>query len=281
MYLVYHKKSKPTGERIGQALQIAHGFDPREDTERDILIRWGSQSVGQIDNTYETVINPSFGIRNASDKLGSLQMMADWSDEQEEESILTPDWDEDPEALVERAGYPILGRKRHHARGTDIQLCLQRRDFNKRRDYYVEYIPTVREYRIHVIGEEVIRVQGKFLDIPNQKLAWVRNYTTGYRFRAPKKRLRPVRLKMAVNAVKAVGLDFGAVDLLVADNNETYILEVNTAPSCSPLTGAEYATRLANKAGITHNLDFSHLDLLNPDQEERDSEDLDEEEMEE
>lgn len=284
MYLLYHQRSKPTGEIIAQALNINHGMNANE-VDRDLLIRWGSRRDSWIDGEFLKVINPFRSIALASDKLQSLQVMDNW--EVDDLRINVPDWDEDPEALAERVGYPILGRKRHHARGMDVKLCLQRRDYRIRKDgtrasdYYIQYIPTVREFRIHVVGNEVIRVQGKFLDHPNEAVSYVRNFGTGYRFRAPRNRLNRRRLKMAINAVKSLGLDFGAVDLLIGDDGETYILEVNTAPSCSPLTGAEYTTAIARIAGINHTLNFEHLNLLSPDYEEGDSDDLAYEEMEE
>lgn len=269
MYLLFHKRSKPTGEIVAKALQIAGVEDIHASGE--LLIRWGSRWNPQIDNYFGKVLNSAGAIRNASDKILSLELM-------DEAGVNVPDWDEDPGALVERVGYPILGRKRFHARGLDIKLCLQRRDYRKRKDYYVQYIPTVREYRIHVVGDEVVRVQGKFLDHPEHWQPHIRNFTTGFRFRKPNKRLRPGRLETAVRAVQALGLDFGAVDLLIGDDGLEYVLEVNTAPSCSPLTAAQYVVALSKMTGFNHELDLGVLDLLNPEAEEQDSDDEIEEE---
>lgn len=233
----------------------------------DRLIRWGARG-GTSDAAHERVLNPAIAIARASNKLESLTILAD-------RGIPVPAWDTDPAALVELAGYPILGRRTQHARGTDIVLCLQRRDYVRRpRDYYVAYIPTTREYRLHVAGGEVIRVQGKFLDVPEDYLPWLRNYKTGHRFRAPMRRLHNTRLNDAVGAVEALGLDFGAVDLIVADDGSHYVLEVNTSPSCSPLTGAAYVNAFARMLNLnTEAINFGALDLLNPESEERDSED--------
>lgn len=77
---------------------------------------------------------------------------------------------------------------------------------------------------------------------------------------------------MAVLAVNCLGLDFGAVDLLIGDDRETYILEVNTAPSCSPLTATEYIMAFKNMLGI-ETVDLSALDLLSPDNDNQDDSD--------
>jgi hypothetical protein len=209
-------------------------------------------------------LNKATAIQAASDKLGSLATMR-------EAGVRVPNFSTDPTELT----FPFLGRARSHARGTDVVLCLQRGDYKRRpRDYYVEYIPTVREFRVHVAGGQVIRVQGKFLDHPTDAVPWIRNHAHGYRFRAPSKRLRKDRMDMAVLAVQSLGLDFGAVDLLLSDDGQCYVLEVNTAPSCSPLTAGAYVAAFQRILGIPdENIDLSHLNLLSQTAEDVDSDD--------
>lgn len=263
MFFLYHRRSAPTGTKLAEALRTAHGvLAPGEGF--DTVIRWGSRGPAAASRE----INPRAAIKKASDKLGSLGLM-------KAAGVRVPDWDTDPRALMARVnGRPIIGRKREHARGTDIVLVLQERDLRTARDYYVEYIPTKREYRIHVAFGQVIRVQGKFLDQPSEAEAHIRNYEHGYRFRAPRKKLNSSRLSAAVKAVEAHGLDFGAVDLIVGDDGKEYVLEVNTSPACSPITAGAYVVAIADHLGIsTEELHLHALDMLSPDQEERDSDD--------
>jgi hypothetical protein len=272
IFFLYHRSSRPTGEVLANALGLPHG-DALPNREivgvREPLIRWGSRADAWRDNQGELrVLNSAASIERASHKLESLELLRD-------RDIPVPDFDMNAEALVERAGYPILGRRFQHARATDVVLCLQRRDFRRRpRDYYVAYIPTNREYRLHVAGGEVIRVQGKYLDNVEDYLPWVRNFATGHRFRAPSRRLHNARLKSAVGAVEALGLDFGAVDLIVADDGSHYVLEVNTSPACSPRTGMAYCNAFARMLDLDlARINYGAFNVLNPEQEERDSED--------
>jgi len=277
MFFLYHRRSEPTGRVLAEALSMEHGrmlLGEARTNAPSGLIRWGNRSAPNID-VPARCLNRAAAIELASHKLKSLDLLR-------EAGIPVPDFDTDPEALVERAGYPILGRRMQHARATDVVLCLQRRDWRRRpRDYYVAYIPTNREYRLHVAGGEVIRIQGKYLDVREDYVPWVRNYATGHRFRAPRKRLHNARLASAVGAVEALGLDFGAVDLIVADSGAHYILEVNTSPSCSPRTGAAYVTAFARMLGLDEeSINYGALDVLAPEQEEGDSEDdVDDEEF--
>ena len=119
MYFLYHRRSRPTGEVLARALNADHGEAPLGFAENSDgrLIRWGSQAVGRMDGSESLVrvLNPATAIARASDKLESLTILRD-------RGIPVPDWDTDPEALVERSGYPILGRRIQHARATDVVL---------------------------------------------------------------------------------------------------------------------------------------------------------------
>lgn len=270
IFFLYHRRSRPTGEVLARALNFEHGDSLLPYSGGDVLIRWGSRATGEnAPHSFSgCTLNPARAIELASNKLESLEILRD-------AGIPVPDWDTDPQALVERSGFPILGRRIQHARATDVVLCLQRRDWRRQpRDYYVAYVPTNREYRLHVAGGEVIRIQGKYLDVREDYLPWIRNYATGHRFRAPNRRLHNTRLESAVGAVSALGLDFGAVDLIVSDDGGHYVLEVNTSPSCSPLTGAAYVRKFCSMLGLDEGrINYDALNILSPDAEEQDSED--------
>lgn len=273
MFFAYHKTTSPTGSVIGSALQIPFGSNPEDGYDQgnavDFLIRWGTRKKRRMDEQYPTVLNKCEAIEKASDKLLSLSIMR-------EAGVNVPNWAESLDEAIEEFGYPLLGRTINHARGTDINLILQRADARRQSsDYFLQYIPTVREFRIHVVRDKVIRVQGKFLDKKEEAVSHIRNYSTGYRFRSPRRRLRSERLNAAVTAVKSLGLDFGAVDLIIAEDGAEYILEVNTAPSCSPITAAQYVVEFAKILDFERygmQVDISQLDMLNP-YEERDTED--------
>lgn len=257
--IMYNRRGRATGEKIALALQLPD----------DILIRWGNSFQPERDEEYRRVINSAEAIVAATNKLQSLEMLRDGG-------LTVPPFSTDPDELVEEYGYPILGRRMRHARGSDIQFCLQRRDHRRPRDFYTKYIPCNREFRVHVVGREAVRIQAKYLDFPEQKKAWIRNYESGYRFRNPRLRMHSRRLQAAISAVEILGLDFGAVDLIIGDDGETYILEVNTAPSCSPLTGAAYVNGIANlfEPGEIV-VDLEPLQLLTSDDIDGDTEDSD------
>ena len=233
MFFAYTRHGRPTGRVVARALSFPHfGYSPP--FRGDVLLRWGSQR-GE-DHNFRHVINPIPALRNASDKLRAFQLM-------EAHGVPIPKYGTTPDDLEGT----VLGRTRHGARGNGIVAYPEDvwRNLGNH-ELYVEYIPNDREYRLHVVGDEIVRVQRKYLDFPEQRTSeFIKNYANGYRFRAPQRRLNHDREEAAIKAVKALGLHFGCVDMVIDREGVCYVLEVNTAPSCSPLTAGAYVGRLA------------------------------------
>lgn len=113
-------------------------------------------------------------------------------------------------------------------------------------DFIVGILRSTLECRIHVgkVGEEytILATQQKMGVRDNPEV--VRNYASGVRYS-----LQPIAVsdagrmranQLAIQAVQALGLDFGAVDLLLTSadmqkgwRNKFVVLEVNTAPGIS------------------------------------------------
>jgi len=117
-----------------------------------------------------------------------------------------------------------------------------------RGDYITEYIPTVREFRIHVFNG-VIRAGIKLPreENPNPRF---RSWNDGWRLdyseacqQAISQRIRDV----AKAAVGALGYDFGAVDVGVRNTGEPVVFEVNSAPGLEGRTIDVYAKAIIKK----------------------------------
>ena len=109
---------------------------------------------------------------------------------------------------------------------------------------YTNYIKKVDEYRAHVFGDNVFFVQRKARkkDVPDDEVNWqVRNHANGFIFAHEGVDIPDDVKKLAVEAVKALGLDFGAVDLIKTKMGKWYVLEVNTACGLSGETIQKYA----------------------------------------
>lgn len=95
------------------------------------------------------------------------------------------------------------------------------------------------EYRVHVFDGEVILYQKKSRRVDEEtgevvtaegEQADVRNLASNWVYRTGNlRRLERVE-ELAQQAIEALGLDFGAVDIIMDENGDVYVLEVNTAP---------------------------------------------------
>lgn len=111
---------------------------------------------------------------------------------------------------------------------------------------YVQYVKKKKEFRVHVFNGEVIDVQEK-RKRNGVDAHQVRNTENGYVF-CHENIVEPTDLReQGVKAVQALGLLFGAVDIIWnKKQDKCYVLEVNTSPGLTPSTADKYTTAIVN-----------------------------------
>lgn len=138
--------------------------------------------------------------------------------------------------------FPIVGRPDHHMKGRGLWVCHNLADVRRalrgtRRKraatHFMEYVDAPHEYRVHIFKGKSIRISEKLQGEHGETSHG--NYTTI----KPTGNVRHVR-KAAKQAVSALGLDFGAVDILANDDN-CWVLEVNAAPGLGGTMPRVYA----------------------------------------
>jgi glutathione synthase/RimK-type ligase-like ATP-grasp enzyme len=260
-FVLYHGASHVTGQLLGDYLGLPHGRDAEE--RYDYLLRWGSRSSARFQPS-EGVINSRSSLSRNADKLQSLRDL-------DAAGIPVPDFVTDRDEISETFGYPALGRSESHARGEDINLIMQWRDayLTDGNDYFVEYIPTELEYRMHVIDGEVVQTHEKRLRSEADNHPYIRNAETGWVFVEPRE--APPDESIAVDAVGALGMDFGAVDIIRSEDGDPYVLEVNSAPSLDEANLARYGDAFAEMMALSDYPGIDNVDF--PDDEEDDGSD--------
>lgn len=121
---------------------------------------------------------------------------------------------------------------------------------------YTQYIPKKQEYRVHVFQGRVIDIQRKARkrDVADADVNWkIRNLDGGFIYArdfAPED--LPIGIEhIAIATVAAVGMDFGAVDIIFNQNQQRcYVLEVNTAPGLQGSTLDAYVRALTETGFI-------------------------------
>lgn len=139
-----------------------------------------------------------------------------------------------------------LARRASHTQANDLLANL------RNGDYYVSKIDTVREHRIHVFDDHVIRVQTKQ---PTGHIIhpWIRSASSGWTLvaRPDLTELVPRGARsIAKQAVTALGYDFGAVDIGVKPDGSVVVWEVNTQPGLGDGTAEVYARIVMERYGV-------------------------------
>lgn len=214
-YLLYHNNSCETGRALAQALGIESGTELPE-RRFDKLIRWGNRASVRFSPV--KVLNKMEAMNNASNKERALRVM-------EEQNIPHPPRKERFEGKL------LLARKSEHMHGSGAYFVTSQFDFDNAKRVgcvaFMEFVPTKREFRVHVIRGEPVFVYERIL--PNEPNSLnIRND-----WNEERKEIREVPREIidaSVDCVRKMGLDFGAVDIGLSVNNKPYIYEVNTAP---------------------------------------------------
>lgn len=138
--------------------------------------------------------------------------------------------------------YPMIARPTRHARGQHFYVIrndadLRRCPINNTNGYFSAVFPKTHEYRVHCAHGKILFIQNKgFQPDPNGDIRANQFITETEWITVPwsqtKNRLMKQVMRAALSAVDILGLDYGAVDVMVnTTNNSVAVCEVNTAPS--------------------------------------------------
>lgn len=203
---------------------------------RPYVINWGTTHGF---NGAAEVLNTNEAVATARNKLLTFNTLK----EQGFEHI--PDFWTAPPSSSERGKSIIL--ERHSLTGqSGSGIRVKRRDEAlDAAPLYVRYIKKSREFRVHVFRGQVVAVQEKRRErdndqTPDQKL--IRNHANGWVFCVLDVQEPSGLRDIAVDAIRKLDLDFGAVDMILSRDNRLYVLEVNTRPGLeSPTVLSAYA----------------------------------------
>lgn len=228
MKIAYARQSAPSAYKLAQMddrIELVRSSDELTD------VNWGRRVAN-------SELNPD--VNNSVNKLVMRQLF-------KEHGVPTPKLhtlEEAGQVVPDSYGYETLfiGRPSMHTRGRGFWPIANRHDliraaqgtrYKRAATHFIEYIDpsrAPREYRVHIFRDRCIRLSEKKPDS---------NSPIGYTTIAPTHSVSHVR-EAAKQAMKAVGLDFGAVDIM-ASETECWVLEVNSAPGLGGTMPEVYA----------------------------------------
>ena len=103
---------------------------------------------------------------------------------------------------------------------------------------YTRYVKKSDEYRVHIFMGTIIFLQKKMLRNGSEGNNFqIRNYANGWIFGSKNIAVPQDVVEQALLAVKALNLDFGAVDVGWQESSQkAFVYEVNTAPALEGTT---------------------------------------------
>jgi glutathione synthase/RimK-type ligase-like ATP-grasp enzyme len=176
---------------------------------------------------------PQF-VGKASNKLTAFKCF-------EEAKVVTPQWTAD-KLVAESWDHTLFARMKLTGHSGEGIVVVAKGEEIPDAPLYTNYIFKEREYRVHVVRGKVIDQQRKIRDPNKEVKSWkIRSHENGFIY--VRNGIMPdiARHEAAINACKALGLDFGAVDLIQDIKGNYYVLEINTAPGLEGATVANYA----------------------------------------
>jgi hypothetical protein len=157
-------------------------------------------------------------------------------------------------AVAAQANGEWVGRTNNHTGGADLLTP------TTAPDYFVKKETFVNEYRIHSFlgrsirgGRKGLR-DGFSLDGANgtrRASNWVRSWDGGWKINYDGETVKQKHRDIAHDAVRALGLDFGAVDIGERQDGSLVVLEVNRAPGLEGGTITVYSNAVTNWANGT------------------------------
>lgn len=246
-YKIGSQSAKLLAQRLTQLLglkvrRIRHEgtFRPRP---RSLIVNYGSGHWSRGGNFW---LNPIQHCARAGNKLDAFKKF-------KEANIVTPEWTVDHEMAQRwiREGHVVVARtilNGHSGRG--IVLCDLEHPLVAA-PLYVKYKKKRKEFRVHVFQGQIIdkaekrkrRVEAR----PPNFDGFIRNLSNGWVYCRDNIVSPPDLDGLAISACTALGLDFGAVDIIWNEKeNKCYVLEVNTAPGLQGTTLENYAQAIYN-----------------------------------
>lgn len=206
----------------------------------DLIINWGCSTAPTWRNPLRyplTILNSWENVRNAVNKIYSLAIFRAMGISCPDTTITHAD-----AARWLQEGNRVVGRQTVTGRAGRGILIMEPYTQLIECPLYTLYKPKRKEFRLHVFQDKVIDAQEKRRKKGGSNYnSKVRTHMHGWVFCHENVILPADAEKEAIASVKALGLDFGGVDLIWNEKeNKSYVLEVNSAPGLEGSTIQKY-----------------------------------------
>jgi len=238
-----YKRNSLSAKTISKYFKTLRIFPDRNYKPRlnDVVVNWGFQGdIPVLEGKNVDILNKSEAVRKASSKVDCLTILG-------KNGVNVPFFATDLEnakSLFHLSENIFCRTLTRASKGKGIVIA-RAEDQLVKCNLYTSMLDTDIEYRVHVFDGEVIdivqkrqmskdRMRDKGIIVANKE---VKNLMNGWSFTRGDLTLWDKdgnyfydMISISLNAIKALDLDFAAIDLVKTKDDEFYVLEVNTAP---------------------------------------------------
>lgn len=239
MKIIPYKMASGSAKALAEALDAkrVRQEGPVINLRGTFLINWGCSSITREFRNGELLNKPE-QVSLAINKLNALTAM-------EEGDVDVPEFTVEREEAETWFGKQrkVVCRTKLSSFGGDGIVIAENPEQMVDAPLYVRYMPKEQEYRVHVFRGNVFFAQRKArkLDVPDDQVNWqVRNLAGGFIYANQNVDIPEGVRSNSVAAIASLGLDFGAVDVLVTASGKPFVLEVNTACGLAGTTLEKY-----------------------------------------
>lgn len=224
-FIAPYKMGSESARDLARALRVLR-ISGNKRLKRSVVINWGKQDL-TVRGLCQRIINRPEAVRLAANKIETFRNL-------NRHGISTVDWTQDRNVALGWLDQGDLVYCRGSVTGSQGQgitvigmddlyipnVALYTRGFNK-----------THEYRVHVAFGQVIDFSKKRKRNEGEHNPYIKNYNNGWVFCRDEVSLPEVVKQISIAAIAALGLDFGALDVLYKErDDEAKVLEINTAP---------------------------------------------------
>ena len=227
-----YKMGSESAKKLAEALHTRNVYPNRNyvPKRKHVIINWGNsknpQWIEMAARRNVKILNKPANVKTASNKLNTFNALS-------AAGINIPEFTTSKasaQLMLENDEGKVMCRtilNGHSGRGIVVAKEV---DELVDAPLYTQYIKKTHEFRVHVFNGAVIDyVQKKKKAGVEERNKYVRSVENGWVFCRDDIEVRDDVKNIAVSAVNALGLDFGAVDVILGHDGEVYVLEVNTA----------------------------------------------------
>ena len=241
MKYIHTPQQSASGRLLARRLRLRRIRGPidRYPQNAELVLTWG-QRPDNFSDTGKTINHPA-AQRAASNKIYAFRMMQDAG-----VSTVPFTLSIDEANNWKAHGAPVVERGTVTGSGGAGIRVVRPGEALRNVQLYTQFVPSVREYRIHVVGDAVLPARKVRRNGTEADPFPIRNHSDTWAFQYDIPEKSPVHesvLTLAKKAIDAVDLDFGAVDILYQGKGIACVLEINTAPGIEHSVAEEFYVR--------------------------------------